>query len=273
MPIQIRSHSPVSPQRDMEGSQTIRLPFRSRLDFLRLLLPPATLRLYDNESPSENRVNAHTHYLLRNIELLTDFEEDSSDEDSEIETHYTPPRRQPRQNTDHRQQHSDDASRGISTDIYESDDSEESNSTMRNLEESLFNDLYVNRRSSLDEEKSIQDDEVDDEELQNLFIKRVSNEKDTTIYLTADGTYDPMVSFVARVLDGTYGSTPRCGIVCCKDVLPIGDGPESQTDLRGLQAIVKRISRMIEDQPNSSIQHSHVYDYIQTLEAQPILDR
>lgn len=273
MPIQIRSYSPDPPQRDSEGSQTIRLPFRSRLNFLRLLLPPATLRLYDNESPSENRVNAHTQFLLRNIELLTDFEDDSSDEDSEVETHYTPPRRRPRPNTDPRQQHSDDSSRGISTDIYESDDSEGSNSTMRNLEESLFNDMYVNRRSSLEEEKSIQDDEVDDEELQNLFIKRVSDEKDSTIYLTADGTYDPMVSFVARVLDGTYGGTPRNGIVCCKDVLPLSNEPESQADLRGLQAIIQRISRMIEDLPSSSIQRSHVYDYIQTIEAQPILDR
>ncbi|KAI9286511.1 hypothetical protein BC943DRAFT_320846 [Umbelopsis sp. AD052] len=266
MPIHIRSESP---QRD--SSQTMHLPFRSRLNFLRLLLPPATLRLYDNETPSENRVNAHTHFLLRNIELLTDFEDDSSDEDSEIETHYTPPRRRPQQNTDSRQHYSDDSSRGIPTDIYESDDSEESNSTMRNLEESLFNDMYINRRSSLDdEEKSIQDD---DEELQNLFIKRASNEKDSTIYLTADGTYDPMVSFVARVLDGTYGGTPRSGIVCCKDVLPEGDAPEAQTDVRGLQAIMKRISGMIEDLPSSSLQLSHVYDYIQTIEAQPILDR
>jgi hypothetical protein len=273
MPIQIRTYSPHRPQRDIEGHQAIRLPFRSRLNFLRLLLPPATLHLYDSESASENRVNAHTHFLLRNIELLTDFEDDSSDDDSEIETHYMQQIRRQRHNANTLRPDSDDSTRDISTDVYESDDSDESNDTMQNLEESLFNDLYRNGRPSLEEEKSIQDNEIDDQELQDLFIKRASDEKDSTIYLTADGNYDPMVSFVARVLDGTFGGTPRSGIVCCKDVLPVGDEPESQTDLRGLQTIIKRISRMIEELPSSSIQRSHVYDYIQSIDAQPLLDR
>lgn len=270
MPIQIRSYAPDSSERDSERLQTTRLPFRSRLHFLRLLLPSAAPHFHDNGTGSDTRINAHRHFRLRNIERLTDLndsDDESSDEDSAILSQSLR-----RQGTDIGRRHSEeDSSRGVSTDVYENESSEEVSDTIENFEGSFFNDIYIHRTSSLEEE--ILNYETDDQVVQDIIKKRVTGEKDSTIYLTADGNYDPMVSFIARVLDITFRRAPRRGIVCCKDVLPMGDEHESHLDPRRLDAIMDKLNRIIEDIPSSSAQGNHVYEYIVAIDDTQRIDR
>lgn len=270
MPIQIRSYAPDSSERDSERLQTTQLPFRSRLHFLRLLLPSAAPHFHDNGTGSDTRINAHRHFRLRNIERLTDLndsEDESSDEDSAILSQSLR-----RQGTDIGRRHSEeDSSRGVSTDVYENESSEAVSDIIENFEGSFFNEIYIHRRSSLEEE--ILNYEADDQVVQDIIKKRVTGEKDSTIYLTADGNYDPMVSFIARVLDITFRGAPRRGIVCCKDVLPMGDEQESHLDPRGLDAIMDKLNRIIEDIPSSSAQGNHIYEYIVAIDDTQRIDR
>jgi hypothetical protein len=258
MPVQIRLNSTDTSVRTSRTLESLQSALNSRLRFLRLLLPPTAPHLIENQTVRRNR--AYTQRIayrstIDQLAVFDDSEDDSSSDDSDIE--------------DYVRSLSEESSNDILADIHESDDSE-IHENDRQFGTSLIHRLYNEDRALWDDDKSL--NSVDDQLVQSLLKRRILSEKEVTLYLTADGDYDPMISFVARLLDVTSSRPPRRGIICCNDILP-EDLTGSSLFACNIQAIVEELSEIVDKVPSAKAQRHHIFNYVQGIECKQAINR
>ncbi|KAJ2959636.1 hypothetical protein NQZ79_g4889 [Umbelopsis isabellina] len=258
MPVQIRPISTGSSDRTPRTLESLQTALNSRLRFLRLLLPPTAPHVRENQAARQRRSYAERISYHSPLDPLADFEDsedESSSDDSGIE--------------DYVRSLSEESSNGILTDVHENDDSElhEDN---EQCDTSLIYRLYNEDRALWDDDKSM--NSVDDQLVQSLLKRQILSEKEVTLYLTADGNYDPMISFIARLLDVTSSGSPRRGIICCNDILP-DDLTNSHLFACNIQAIVEDLHEIVEKVPTAKAQRHHICNYVQGIKPKQVIDR
>lgn len=258
MPVQIRPISTASSDRTPRTLESLQSALNSRLRFLRLLLPPTAPQVRDNQAARQRRSYAERisyHSPLNPLADFEDSEDESSSDDSGIE--------------DYVRSLSEESSNGIPTDVHDTDDSE-LHENDEQFDTSLIHRLYNEDRALWDEDKAL--NSIDDQLVQSLLKRQILSEKEVTLYLTADGDYDPKISFIARLLDVTYSGSSRRGIICCNDVLP-DDLTKSHLFAYNIQGIIEELREIVEKVPTSKAQRHHICNYVQGIERKQVIDR